>query len=294
MLNRYYGWYAHTGDLAAAERGSGGGARAPGSRSTTSRSSSPSTAPTRSPACTASRRRPWTEEYQAERARDVPPRLRPGRGGRRRADLELRRLRHRAGDHARRRQQEGRLHPRPAAEERPRTCCGGAGGLWHPPDPMRLRRLGRTGRDVSEIGFGAWQIGADWGDGRRGRPLGDAARGRRRRRDVLRHRRRLRRRPPRAALGRLLRGAAAGIIVATKMGRRLPTSGRELHARALPRLDRPLAREPRRGHARPGAAALPADRRLLPAGGVRGAGRAGRRGADRGLRRERREASRRR
>src|SRR3954454_144007 len=30
--------------------------------------------------------------------------------------------------------------------------------------PMRTRTLGRTGRDVSEIGFGAWQIGADWGD----------------------------------------------------------------------------------------------------------------------------------
>src|SRR3954467_2576416 len=29
---------------------------------------------------------------------------------------------------------------------------------------MRTRTLGRTGRDVSEIGFGAWQIGADWGD----------------------------------------------------------------------------------------------------------------------------------
>ena len=29
---------------------------------------------------------------------------------------------------------------------------------------MRLRPLGRTGREVSEIGFGAWQIGADWGD----------------------------------------------------------------------------------------------------------------------------------
>jgi aryl-alcohol dehydrogenase-like predicted oxidoreductase len=28
---------------------------------------------------------------------------------------------------------------------------------------MRTRILGRTGRDVSEIGFGAWQIGADWG-----------------------------------------------------------------------------------------------------------------------------------
>ena len=29
---------------------------------------------------------------------------------------------------------------------------------------MELRTLGRTGREVSEIGFGAWQIGADWGE----------------------------------------------------------------------------------------------------------------------------------
>ena len=29
---------------------------------------------------------------------------------------------------------------------------------------MDTRILGRTGRDVSEIGFGAWQIGADWGE----------------------------------------------------------------------------------------------------------------------------------
>jgi aryl-alcohol dehydrogenase-like predicted oxidoreductase len=29
---------------------------------------------------------------------------------------------------------------------------------------MQSRRLGKTDRDVSEIGFGAWQIGADWGD----------------------------------------------------------------------------------------------------------------------------------
>ena len=29
---------------------------------------------------------------------------------------------------------------------------------------MDTRNLGRTHRDVSEIGFGAWQIGADWGE----------------------------------------------------------------------------------------------------------------------------------
>jgi aryl-alcohol dehydrogenase-like predicted oxidoreductase len=29
---------------------------------------------------------------------------------------------------------------------------------------MNRRPLGRTGHDVSEIGFGAWQIGADWGE----------------------------------------------------------------------------------------------------------------------------------
>ena len=29
---------------------------------------------------------------------------------------------------------------------------------------MRTHMLGRTGREVSEVGFGAWQIGADWGE----------------------------------------------------------------------------------------------------------------------------------
>ena len=28
---------------------------------------------------------------------------------------------------------------------------------------MRYRKFGRTGWEVSEIGFGAWAIGADWG-----------------------------------------------------------------------------------------------------------------------------------
>jgi aryl-alcohol dehydrogenase-like predicted oxidoreductase len=29
---------------------------------------------------------------------------------------------------------------------------------------MRARRFGKLGRDASEVGFGAWQIGADWGE----------------------------------------------------------------------------------------------------------------------------------
>lgn len=29
---------------------------------------------------------------------------------------------------------------------------------------MQTRTLGRTGHQISEVGFGAWQVGADWGD----------------------------------------------------------------------------------------------------------------------------------
>src|SRR4029079_787181 len=48
-----------------------------------------------------------------------------------------------------------------------------SGGSWYwsnpmpgtlPSPPMRARTVGRLGRDFSEIGFGAWQIGADWGE----------------------------------------------------------------------------------------------------------------------------------
>src|SRR3954452_22675565 len=101
--------------------------------------------------------------------RDDPPRLRPRRRRRRRARLELRRLRRRARRLPGRRQQEGRLHPRPAAEEQRRPPApplasaplSGSSGIL---PAMQSRTLGSTGREVSEIGFGAWQIGADWGD----------------------------------------------------------------------------------------------------------------------------------
>src|SRR3954468_4574858 len=87
---------------------------------------------------------------------------------------------------------------------------------------MRMRTLGRTGREVSEIGFGAWQIGADWGAVGEDEALAtlhsaadagvtffDTA-------DVYGDGRSER------LVGRLLRERAGGpITVATKMGRRL-------------------------------------------------------------------------
>jgi aryl-alcohol dehydrogenase-like predicted oxidoreductase len=86
---------------------------------------------------------------------------------------------------------------------------------------MRTRILGRTGREVSEIGYGAWQIGGDWGDvdeeaalatlrsaAERGVTFFDTA-------DVYGDGRSER------IVGRLLRERAAdAITVATKMGRR--------------------------------------------------------------------------
>ena len=125
---------------------------------------------------------------------------------------------------------------------------------------MQQRPLGRTGRDVSAIGLGTWQLGADWGDVSQD----DRARGaegiRRSRCDALRHRRRLRRRAQRVA-DRAIPRAPPG---AWHHGRHQDGSpdaagAVELCARELPGVDRALAPQPRCRHARSRAAALPAD-----------------------------------
>jgi aryl-alcohol dehydrogenase-like predicted oxidoreductase len=88
---------------------------------------------------------------------------------------------------------------------------------------MEQRRLGRTGRDVSVVGLGAWQLGADWGEVAETDALAvvhaavdsgvtfiDTA-------DVYGDGRSER------VVGRVLRERPdAGLTVATKMGRRLP------------------------------------------------------------------------
>ena len=88
---------------------------------------------------------------------------------------------------------------------------------------MQQRPLGRTGRTVSAIGLGTWQLGADWGDGQRERRARGARGIRRSRCDALRHRRRLRRRAQRVDHRAASSPSVPGhdIVVATKMGRRL-------------------------------------------------------------------------
>jgi aryl-alcohol dehydrogenase-like predicted oxidoreductase len=86
---------------------------------------------------------------------------------------------------------------------------------------MQQRILGRTGREVSPVGLGTWQLGADWGDVSEGEALAvlgaavdngvtlfDTA-------DVYGDGR------SEALIGRFLRGRD-DVFVATKMGRRLP------------------------------------------------------------------------
>lgn len=86
---------------------------------------------------------------------------------------------------------------------------------------MQQRNLGRTGREVSVVGLGTWQLGADWGDVSEDDALGvlaaaadqgvalfDTA-------DVYGDGR------SEALIGQFLRGRN-DVFVATKMGRRLP------------------------------------------------------------------------
>ena len=124
---------------------------------------------------------------------------------------------------------------------------------------MEQRTLGRTGRDIGVIGLGAWQLGADWGSVSEDDALStlhaavdagvtfiDTA-------DVYGDGRSER------LVGRLLREPAPGLLVATKMGRRVEQSPENYNRAELPSLERSLARQPGRRHPRSGPAALPAD-----------------------------------
>ena len=146
---------------------------------------------------------------------------------------------------------------------------------------MDTRRLGKTGFNVSVIGFGAWAIGADWGDVDdetsmqalhaavdAGVTFFDTA-------DAYGDGRSER------LIARLRRERDEDLVVATKLGRRLPGSvGRRLFAGEHRILCRAVADEPRDRLPRSRPAALPSDGPLLPPGGVRHHGRASERWKD--------------
>jgi aryl-alcohol dehydrogenase-like predicted oxidoreductase len=153
---------------------------------------------------------------------------------------------------------------------------------------MEYRRLGRTGRDVSVIGFGAWAIGGDWGSvddaaslralhaaADAGVTLIDTA-------DVYGggHSERL--------IGRFLRERAGeSLFVATKMGRSVPQEVANL-AGGVPWLGGRKPRAARRWTGWTWSSSPPADGPVLPAGVVRGPrpARGGRRHRRRGERGE--------
>ena len=129
---------------------------------------------------------------------------------------------------------------------------------------MEQRTLGRTGHAVSVVGLGTWQLGADWGDVCEA----DA-------REVLEAsvEEGSRSSTPRTstATGAASRSSAASWRTPGRRHHGRDQDGpprrpgaRELRARQLPRLDRPLPAQPRRRHPRPRAAALPADARSTP------------------------------
>ena len=109
------------------------------------------------------------------------------------------------------------------------------------------RTLGRTGRSVGVIGLGAWQLGADWGEVDEDDAPRRPGRGRRRRRHLHRHRRRLRRRTQRADHRPLPAGAPrCGADRGHQDGPPRRAGPRALQPGQLPRVERPLARQPRR------------------------------------------------
>ncbi len=129
---------------------------------------------------------------------------------------------------------------------------------------MNYRALGRTGWKVSEISFGAWAIGGAWGQVTDEESLGalnqaidsginflDTA-------DVYGNGRSHR------LIGQLKKARKEEIIVATKVGRRLPKQTVEGYSRAnlTSWVEDNLLDLERRGP-RPGTASLPADRCLL-------------------------------
>ena len=150
---------------------------------------------------------------------------------------------------------------------------------------MEHRTLGRTGRPVSVVGLGTWQLGADWGDvsesdardvlevsAEHGVTFFDTA-------DAYGDGRSER------ILGQFLAAHPdAGLTVATKMGRRVDPVAENFTAEQLPGLGRPVAAQPRHRAPRPGAAALPAVGGDRGRRDVRRPRRAGRGRLDRGLR----------
>ena len=144
---------------------------------------------------------------------------------------------------------------------------------------MEERVLGRTERPVSVIGLGTWQLGGDWGEVERRRRPGGAGRRGRGRGHLLRHRRRLRRRSQRAA-DRPLPGRQPGPGWSPWPPRWVVGSSRSPENYTLDNFrawTRPVTPQPRGRPARPGPAALPADRGLLPRRGLRRPGHPGRR-----------------
>src|SRR6185312_14675877 len=138
---------------------------------------------------------------------------------------------------------------------------------------MEQRRIQRLGRDVSVVGLGTWQLGADWGDVApddamatleaavaEGVTFFDTA-------DVYGDGRseqfcgELHRRHP-------------DLFIATKMGRRVDQL-RELQPRCLPRLERPVPGQPGNVATRSRSAPLPAGRRVRERRRVRRARRDG-------------------